>query len=387
MYKGKHIDLPKVARELKVSHVLEGSVRKAGGRVRITAQLIDGASNDHVWAERYDRELSDIFALQDEISQAVVKALKLKLLPEEKKAIEQRGTNSAEAYKFYLMARQYGITGNYGDARHGEAIIRLCRRATELDPNYARAWALMATTQRHMRFVGWDGGDGLAAAERAIALDNSLAEAHAAKGEVFMQHARLDEAQVEIELALKLDPECYEANNAAARWHFSKRKIKEAIAYWSKASTLVEVDYGATGMMVNCCLAIGDMEGARRAAALTIARTERIVALYPENGSAMGHAITALAVLGEAERVRELSERSLLFDPDNKNMRYNLACVHILYLHEYDAALDLLEPLYQTMSAEPINWSKVDPDLDAIREHPRYKAMLAAAEARLAGTS
>ena len=114
-FKGKHVDVPQVARQLKVSHVLEGSVRKAGGRVRITAQLIDGATGGHVWAERYDRDLNDIFALQDEISQAIVAALKLKLLPEEKKAIEQRGTTDPEAYKLYLMARQYNITGNIGN--------------------------------------------------------------------------------------------------------------------------------------------------------------------------------------------------------------------------------------------------------------------------------
>ena len=107
----------KVARELKVSHVLEGSVRKAGGKVRITAQLIDGATNDHIWAERYDRDLNDIFALQDEISEAIVKALKLKLLPEEKKAIEQRGTNSVEAYNLYLMARQISCRPATGDRR------------------------------------------------------------------------------------------------------------------------------------------------------------------------------------------------------------------------------------------------------------------------------
>ena len=134
MFKGKSVDVPKVARELKVSHVLEGSVRKAGGRVRITAQLVDGASNDHVWAERYDRDLSDIFALQDEISQAIVKALKLKLLPEEKKAIEQRGTVNVEAYNLYLMARQLYVTGHEGDVARAEAIIRLCVRATEIDP-------------------------------------------------------------------------------------------------------------------------------------------------------------------------------------------------------------------------------------------------------------
>ena len=126
-FKGKHVDIPQLARQLKVSHVLEGSVRKAGQRVRITAQLIDGATGSHVWAERYDRDLNDVFELQDEISQAIVKALRLKLLPEEKKAIEQRGTTNLEAYNLFLMARQYSVTGNYGNIRRCEAIIRLCR--------------------------------------------------------------------------------------------------------------------------------------------------------------------------------------------------------------------------------------------------------------------
>src|SRR5262245_17647470 len=144
MYKGKQLDILKVARELKVSHVLEGSVRKAGGRVRISAQLVDGATNSHVWAERYDRDSSDIFALQDEISQAIVKALKLRLMPEEKKAIERRGTTNADAHNLYLMARQTYITGQENDPRPAEAIIRMCRRATEIDPSYAQAWALMA---------------------------------------------------------------------------------------------------------------------------------------------------------------------------------------------------------------------------------------------------
>ena len=207
VYKGKHVDVPKVARELKVGHVLEGSVRKAGGRVRITAQLVDGSSNDHVWAERYDRDLNDIFALQAEISEAIVKALKLKLLPEEKKAIEQRGTDNVEAYNLYLMARQSYVTGHEADARRTEAIIRLCSRAIEIDPNYSRAWALMAIGQMNLRFVhGRKVDDGLASAERALALDANLAEAHAVKARILAQHGRHDEAAAEIEVALRLDP-------------------------------------------------------------------------------------------------------------------------------------------------------------------------------------
>ena len=137
-FKGQSVDVAEVARKLSVSHVLEGSVRKAGGRVRINAQLIDGATGEHLWADRYDRDLEDIFAIQDEISKAIVSALKVKLLPEEKKAIEHRGTTSAEAYNLYLLARQYWVTGNHGDPRREERVMRICSRAVEIDPYMRR---------------------------------------------------------------------------------------------------------------------------------------------------------------------------------------------------------------------------------------------------------
>ncbi len=384
-FKGKHVDVPQVARQLKVSHVLEGSVRKAGGRVRITAQLVDGATGGHVWAERYDRDLNDIFALQDEISQAIVAALKLRLLPEEKKAIEQRGTTDPEAYKLYLMARQYSITGNFGSARRSEAIIRLCRRAIEIDPNYARPWALMASAQIRLRFFfGREGDDGLTAAERALELDGNLAEAHSAKAQVLRQNASFDDALREIEIALRLDPESYDVNFAAGQLHYQMRRFDEAILHFEKAATIVETDFSAAGMLVSCHTAIGDKEGARRAARRALERCEKIVAVEPDNGSAMGFAVGALAALGEAERAKEWAQRALLLDPDNVNLRYNFACSLITDLHDFEAALDMLSPRFETMGIEVLNWVRTDPDLDPIRDHPRFKTMLAAAEARLA---
>jgi adenylate cyclase len=384
-FKGKHVDAPQIARQLKVSHLLEGSVRKAGGRVRITAQLIDGATGGHVWAERYDRDLNDIFALQDEISEAIVAALKLKLLPEEKKAIEQRGTTDPEAYKLYLMARQYSITGNFGDSRRSDAIIRLCRRAIEIDPNYARPWALMAGAQINLRFFsGRDGDDGSTAAERAIELDANLAEAHAAKARILAQDEHFDEAVREIDLALQLDPESYEVNHAAGRLYYLMRKFDKSILHFEKAATTVETDFTSAGMLVSCNTAIGDREGARRAARRSLERCEKIVALEPDNGSAMGFAVGALATLGEAERAKEWAERALLLDPDNVNLRYNFACVLVAELHDVDAALDLLAPAFEQMRIQVLNWVKSDPDLDSIRDNPRFKTMLASAEARLA---
>ena len=133
-FKGKHVDLPQVARQLQVTHVLEGSVRKSGNRVRITAQLIDGATNNHIWAERYDRDLSDIFSLQDEISQAIVAALKLKLFPAEKKAIEERGTTNLAAYDKYLRAQAQLHRGESGDD-----VLNLYRESLALDPGFMEA--------------------------------------------------------------------------------------------------------------------------------------------------------------------------------------------------------------------------------------------------------
>jgi adenylate cyclase len=384
MYKGKNVDLPRVARELKVSHVLEGSVRKAGGRVRITAQLIDGASNDHVWAERYDRDLSDIFALQDEISEAIVAALKLKLLPEEKKAIEQRGTDNVEAYNLYLMARQYSVTASLADARMAGSIMRLCGKALELDPNYARAWALIAVTQVNLRFyMGLQSDDGLAAADRAIALDPNLAEAHAAKGVVLTFSGQQDAAMLEIEQALRLDSESYEVNKAAARLHYTLRNNAAAIGHFEKAAASMETDYWASGMLNHCYKRMNDIDAARRAAQRTLARTEKIIQQDPNNGSAMGFAIDALAMLGESERAKNLMNRALLLDPFNHNMRYNMACTLLQDLHDEDAALDMLDPLFkEEVSKSLLTWSKTDPDLDCIRDHPRFVAMTSAAEAR-----
>jgi adenylate cyclase len=382
-FKGKHVDAREIARQLKVSHLLEGSVRKAVGRVRISAQLIDGATGGHVWAERYDRDLNDIFALQDEISQAIVAALRLKLLPEEKKAIEQRGTANPEAYKLYLMARQFYMTGNLGSARRNEAIIRLCRRAIEIDPNYARPWALMAGAQNTMRMhLGREGENGLAAALRAIELDGNLAEAHAAKARVLMEQARFDESLREVDIALRLEPESYDANNAAGRLYYLTRRFGEAIRYWEKASSLVESEYMASGMLVSCYLAVGDREGARRAAQRSLARTEKIVATEPDNGSAMGHAFGALAALGEVERAKNLAERAMLLDPENLNLRYNVACTLVSMLGDSEGALDILEPLFEQMKIEAVHWARTDPDLDPIREHPRFTRMLERAAAR-----
>jgi adenylate cyclase len=383
-FKGKHVDVPQIARQLKVGYVLEGSVRKAGQRVRINAQLIDGVGGSHVWAERYDRDLNDIFALQDEISQAIVKALKLKLLPEEKKAIEHRGTTNAEAYKFYLMARQHYVTGSVSDLRRGATVVRLCTRAVELDPNYAQAWALMASTQRMMLYFGASGENGAVAAERALALDQNLPEAHAARAGVLSANGELEAAQREIEIALRLDPDDWDVNREAARLHYTMRDFPAAIRHYEKAAAAIDSDWSSCSMLIPCYRAIGDMEGARDVARRLLALAERIVAHEPDNGAVMAGGVLALATLGQTERALEWAERAALLDPDNLNMRYNVACVLVMNLGRKEEALDLLEPAFDKFGLEFLAWAKADTDFDPLRDHPRFKTMMERVEARVA---
>jgi adenylate cyclase len=387
-FKGKPVDVRQVAGQLKVSHVLEGSVRKAAGRVRITAQLIDSSNDSHVWAKRYDRDLNDIFALQDEISKAIVDALKVRLLPEEKKAIERHGTDNVDAYNLYLFARQSYTTGFEGDGRRNEAIIRLCRRAVEIDTNYAEAWALIAMAEMLLRSSFGRGGDGgLAAAERALELNANLAEAHAVKARIFSEEKRDDEASREIETALRLDPESHQVNKLAGLLRFRQQRLDEAIRYFDKAVALEEDDFGSGGMLITCHTALGNREAARRAAEITLARAEKVLTHDLNNGSAMGHGSDALAVLGQRERAKDWMNRALLIDPDNLTMRYNFACALANHLNDKDAALEMLGPALEKMGTGFINHAKVDPDFDCIRDDPRFKAMLAAAEARVASES
>jgi adenylate cyclase len=386
-FKGKSVEVQEVARKLNVSHVLDGSVRKAGNRVRITAQLIDGATGNHLWAERYDRDLTDIFALQDEISEAIVKALKLKLLPEEKQAIERRGTDNAEAYDLYLMARQHRFFGN-DDPRQLEAVIRLCGKAVEIDPAYARAWALMGSAQASLRFrYGRQDVDSSAAVDKALALDPDLAEAHAAKAGTLRHQGRLDEALEEAEIALNLDPECYEANLAAASLCFSQGRIADSVPYFEKAAALMEAHSFPPAMLITCYTALGDTEGARRAARMTLARAEAVLAQDRSNGIAMSYGVNALAVLGEADRCRDWIRRALLIDPDNRIMRNNFACALSAHLKDIDGALDLLGLYLAQVTRSDLEWTKTDPDMDPLREDPRFQAMIAAAEARLAAAT
>lgn len=380
-YKKRTEPVAQIARRLNVRYLLEGSIRKSGDRIRINAQLIDAAGDVNVWAQRFDRELKDIFALQSELSAAIIGALKLQLLPSEKRALEQRSTDNPEAYKLYLMARQYSVTGS---ERHEALIVRLCQRAVEIDPNYARAWALMGATQIRLYRRAASEADGFDAVNRALAIEPSLAVAHAARSRILGDRGQLDEAFAEDAIALRLDPESYEAHVSAGRNCVLARKHDDARLHFEKAASLIETDYSAAALAIQCYQAKGDTEGAKTAGRRALARIEKLIAAEPDHGSALGHGAGILAILGETERAKEWAARALLLDPDNTNLHYNLVCALTL-AGDHEGAIDMFDALYSgpRIRLEALRWAEHDNDLDPLRTNPRFQSAIARARTRL----
>ncbi|TGS11462.1 adenylate/guanylate cyclase domain-containing protein [Mesorhizobium sp. M2E.F.Ca.ET.209.01.1.1] len=376
-FKGKAVEIGQLAQRLKIRYVVEGSVRKAGGRVRITAQLIDASKDSQVWGERYDRELKDIFALQDEIAQAIVAALKIRLLPAEKTAIESRSTQDPKAYQLYLLGRHY-LTQQ--GARSLEIAVRFCRQALEIDPDYARAWAVVALCQAFLHFGGSE-ESGLSAAEKALALDATLAEAHAARARALAALGRNDEALAAHEESLRLEPDSFEVRVNFGLTCLYLGRYEDAIEHCERAAQLLEADHWALLIAADCYRLLGRHDELGAASRRALERAEREIALHPDNARALSLGAIALAHLGEKERAEEWAARALTIEPDDMRDYHNIACA-FAQMGEPDRALDLLETCLP--KAHLLAWIKREPELMPLHGHPRYQALIAREEARLA---
>ena len=373
--KGKALNLEQVAKQLGVAYIVEGSVRKAGNRVRITAQLIEGATDGHLWAERYDRDLTDIFAVQDEITQTIVAQLKVKLLPEEKKAIELAPTDNVEAYTTYLRSRQFLFQGTKAGLTLAK---RLFGRATELDPNYALAYAGMANCASMllaMHGVETPIADILRIADRALALQPDLAEAHAARGLALMQSSNREDALPALERALQLDPNNFDANNFSARYFGGMGAFDQAAKHYMRALELQPDDYQVPLMLQQVLVSMGRHDEAVSYAKLGVKRAEAWLRLHPEDSKPAQLGAVTLAYLGEPDRARDWLARALSIDPDDNLTRYNAACTYAL-LGEVERSIDLVEVYLKLVSKDQQMWFLHDSDLDGIRAHPRYPGLL-----------
>ncbi|SEH77050.1 adenylate cyclase [Rhizobium tibeticum] len=367
-----------IAQQLNVAYVLEGNVRKAGERIRLSAQLVDGTNDATVWAERFDRDIKEVLALQSDLAKAVVEALRLRLLPAERQALERYAPTDPEAYKLFLLARQYNVTGS---ERHLPLIIRLCRRVTDLEPGNARAWALLGETlNRLTRSIGGT-ETGEAEIDRALELDAGLASAHAGKALLFLYRGQFEEAERQCAIALQLEPDDYAANLAAGRTFVMLRRFNDAIRHFERAAALAPADYNAAAMVIQCYQGKGDEQAALDACRRALVRIERIVAAEPDHSGAIGHGAGILALLGDRERAREWASRASLLEPDNIQLQSNLVCAWAIS-GDAASALDALERIAPKMSPELLVWMENDNDLDSLRSLPRFAQIILAARSR-----
>jgi adenylate cyclase len=370
-YKGKSVRIEDIGRELGVDYVVEGSVRKAGNRVRINAQLIRTASGGHVWADRYDRDLTDIFAVQDEITKAIVEQLRVKLLPEESAAIGKAPTSNVEAYTYFLRGRDYyhiASKANHLMARQSFT------RAIELDPRYAAAYAGIAICETRLRAhynIDIPVEEILETAGKALAINPLLAEAHAARGFALAVGNRRVEAEEALQEALRIDPNCHEANRHYAEFCVTDGRFELAASYFLRALEIKPTDYGAAVMLTIVFRSLGRIDQAKRYAEIAVQKCEDELRLHPENANVACLGATVLAFLGDNARAMEWLARSLAIDPSDINIQYNAACTYAL-LGEIERAFDVLEAWLPQVGGEMKLWFMNDSDLDGLRGHPRF---------------
>jgi adenylate cyclase len=379
-FKGRGVEVRQAARELNVGYVLEGSVRKAGARVRITAQLVDGSSGGHLWANRYDRDFADIFALQDEISQSIVDALKVKLLPGELAAIASRSTANAEAYQYYLMGRSFFL-GSVWDSRALHVARQLFAKAIDIDPRYARAHAGVANCESHLLYL--DDRTAtieaiLASSGRALELEPSLAEAHAARGLALYMAGQQDAANAAFEEALRLGPDLFEAHFFHARNCRTQGQYERSAALFVRAAELHPGDFRSLGLAADVYRSLGRHEDAAAATRRCLERVEAEVAVHPDNAGALAFGAMILAEVGDATRAETWAARAGRLGPDDCVMNYNLACTYI-ELGRPDAALERLQRAFSPSSAvrrTQLEWMRHDSSIDPLRDHPGFRALV-----------
>ncbi|HUQ20000.1 MAG TPA: protein kinase [Gemmatimonadaceae bacterium] len=375
-FKQRNEDVSEIGKKLGVRTILEGSIRKAGKRLRITAQLVDVATRNYLWSERYDRELEDVFAIQDEISASIVNALKLVLTPKEEAAIKKVPTQNVRAYEYYLRGRQLF------HQRRGETLDAaedMYRRAIALDPHYALAYAGLADCSV---FRAQDQGGGEeavlqadASSKRALELDPNSAEAHSSRGLTLSYQHRYEEAQREFEEAMRLDPTFYEAPYFYGRALQSQGKQQEATRMYERAVAIRPDEYQTLSYLAMAYQSLGDQEKLIEVSERMVKAAERAIMLNPGDSRAFYLGAINLQRLGQPERAMDWANRALQLDPSHPVMLYNLACFHSV-AGRVDVAIDHVQRALDLGFLHK-EWYLSDSDLANIREHPRFKGLLA----------
>jgi adenylate cyclase len=375
MFKGKPEDVRLIGQKLGVSTVLEGSVRKSGDKIRIVAQLINAEDGCHLWSERYDREMKDIFVIQDEIARSIAATLQIALTPKESSAIGKAPTSDLEAYDYYLRGKKF----YYQYKRKGiEFALQMFTRAIELDPDFVRAYAGIADCCSFLYLYAGSHDEHREKADemsrKALELDADSAEAHASRGVACSLKKDYQCAEKEFKTAIQLDPMLFEAYYFYARVCFAKGEMQKTIQMYEKAVEVNPQDYQAPLLMAQIYSDLGETEKAEASRLRGIEAAKARLMVNPDDTRALYMGGNGLAALGKCEHALEWAKQALAIDPDEPMVLYNVACVQSL-AQKYDDALDTLENAVRSGLTQK-GWLEHDSNLDPLRSSPRFKKLI-----------
>ncbi len=369
-FKNKTIDLRDIGKTLDVRTILEGSVRKAGKRLRINTQLVNASNGSRLWSNQYDRELEDIFAIQEDIAQNVATAVKGFLTSEEKEVIRRPETNF-EAYEYFLK----GL--GFLHQLFLPSAIEMFKKAIEIDDQYALGYAGLADS--HSWLYEWEGGKlyDLQQAEEnssmAVSLAPSLADAHASRGYTLSLGRKYEEADVEFNEAIRLNSNCFHAYYFYGRSGFARGDIELSAEMFRKAADVRKEDYQSLCLLF-MSLTMLHRENVQAVGHEGIERARRQLALNPNDVRALSLGSTILCDIGETKESYEWIERALVLAPEDSGVLFNGACLYAKTGMK-DEALNLLEKAMKRGSGNK-TWILKDPDYDALRDEPRFIALM-----------
>ncbi len=375
VFKGKSEDIRKIGRTLGVGAVLEGSVRKSGNQLRITVQLINVADGCHMWSERYDRELKDVFAIQDEIARSIAATLQVTLTQGESEALAKMPTADLVAYDYYLRGKQflYQYKG-----KGVEFALQMFSQAIESDPEFARAHAGIADCCSFLYMYAGshpkhrEQAD--AASRKALELAPESAEAWTSRGIALTLKGQYDEAEGAFLTAIQHDPRLYEAYYFYARAAFAQGRPKKAIELYEKASQVNPHDYQAPLLVAQIYADLGRRQEAEVSRVRGIQVAQARLKLNPDDSRALYMGANGLVGLGKCEQGLEWANRALMIDPEEPMVLYNVACIQSL-AGRTEEALDSLERAVRNGLTQR-GWIEHDSNLDPLRAHPRFEALL-----------
>ena len=376
-YKHQAADIREVGARLNVTTVLEGSVRRAGDRVRVNAQLISVDDGYRLWCERYDRDMQDIFAIEDEIAERIAQALEVTLARRATTSAPGRFEPNAGAYELYLQGRQFF---HQHRRKAFEIALQTFSRAIEISPGYARAYAGIADCHSFLNLYFGRGPEAIEAADaasaKALELEPELSDAHASRGLALFLRRDFEAAETHLRRAIELDPHVYEPHYIFGRVCFMQGRTFEAAEHFQEACALVPEAYDSWYLLGMCYRRLGDQPRARHASFECFEAMKRWVKFHPDDTRAWTMGASVLAEMGEPDRASAWVARALAIDKDEAIIQYNAACVFVA-LGRPDEAIASLEAAARGGISS--GWIKNDPDLDPLRGDPRFAALTAAA--------